>query len=270
MTNIDLISAAYIIENVSFSMGDPDFTKGFNRGFYMDELRNSLDEIAFTTFFDEQPPLDLPFPKDDFILPLPKNLVDILQIHLFNGPCCTAENSVPVYWKKGMNNDKGAALAGGGFFYTAERQDDLAPNDTLSRPFSRPWWFGFGIPLTTVKYAGVYNGKLKFGPSCHGYEKVRLIIRGTYGDFDTTECIPRIMNPYVKHYVSEKYSAAMMTRSSGADFGKWRTMQELYDDKLNDLRTGSRFYVADYLKILSPWQRKSLREFLNKPLSLTT
>jgi hypothetical protein len=110
MNSNDFVSVNHILAEVSMTLDDAEYRKGFSIGWYTSRIQDALQELAFDTFFDTVT-IDKDMPKKTLSLELPKNVFNIREIYLYNGSCCSPSTSQVVWYKRLYNNNgKGEEL----------------------------------------------------------------------------------------------------------------------------------------------------------------
>lgn len=250
MTSNDFVNADYLIRDVSVRVDDPEFRKGLTRGWYMTQIRDALDELAYETFFDTIT-ADFDFNATTYQMEMPKGCFNIKEIYMWNGDCCMPSNSKPVYWKRQFRNQPGGA------FYTAARTD----NNTVTTfdPFF-PNDYIFGWNKSNLLWANIQNGLIMFSSTCAGYPKVRLVYNGTGGDIGEDPIIPRFFAIAVKDFIAWRFFEAMAAREPRI----YATMMDRAYAKLYDNKTGTMWEAKDRITLMHDWERESMKMYMER------
>ena len=250
----DFVSHNHIIASVAKTVDDEKFRKGFSVGWYISQIQDALQELAFDTFYQEVT-VDFDIPKN-FRLEIPKNVFNIRELYIYNGDgCCSPNNSQIVHWKNLFDN-KGKSG------YTARVKDSGGAGDTHNQsPFvANNYDFGYSSYENRVKYyANIQNGTLMLSSSCGGFSKIRMICNGMGVEVGGIPSIPRFFEQAIKDWVLEKFYAAMMARER-------RIYRPLYldaKDARENLRTGSWKTAIQRISSMNSWQKEDLNEYIS-------
>lgn len=246
----DFVTPESLLREVTVRINDPEYKSGLTRGWYMQQLRDALDELSFDTFF-ETLTKDFEFPSENFQMELPTGCFNVKEMYLWDGDCCNVATSRKVYWKREFNNMPN------GVGYTGSR---VRNSSTLNYdPFMPNDYYPVPLDNNNLFWANIQNGLIMFSTSCGTYPKVRLVYSGTMGAIDEVPCIPRFFQVYIKDFVSVRFFETMMARDP-------RTYATLYDRtkaKFEDPRTGSYYKAQDRAKMMDGWERDALKEYLS-------
>lgn len=256
-TNIDKVAPEVIIRDVSVRIGDEELKQGRTIGWYNQQIRNALDELAFTLKFEDLT-TDISVPDNwatTLQLSVPKNMVDLQELYMWNGDCCTLESSVRVWFKRRLNNKNGK-----GTNYTAAISNTNSVYGQIVDSMNWYWWDGISsLPFTSqpICYANIQNGLIMFSPNCADYDHVRMVYSGTYGDYETTPCIPRYLVGFITAYVVMRCYENMAARNPRSGY------QGMYDrarDEIYNFRTGLLYSVRRMIKSDTQWQLNSIND----------
>jgi len=250
----DFVSHNHIIASVAKTVDDEKFRKGFSKGWYVSQIQDALQELAFETFYQEIT-LDYDIPKN-LRLELPKNIFNLREIYIYDGDgCCSPHNSQIVHWKN-MFDNKGKEG------YTARVKDSSGGSNYNQSPFVadyHDYWNHAGYEKRIKYYANVQNGTLMLSSSCESFRKIRIICNGMGVEVGGIPYIPRFFEQAIKDWVIEKFYRAMMARDP-------RTYRALYleaKDARENLRNGSWKEARKRILSMNSWQKEDLNEYLS-------
>lgn len=252
MTSNDFVSANHIISEVVKTVNDEKFRKGFSKGWYMSQIQDALQELAFDTFYQELT-LDYEIPSN-LRLEIPKNVFNIREIYVYNGDgCCSPNNHQIVHWKNLFNNK-------GKDGYTA-RVSDSSETGTNSSPFVSNYydWETDVHGKKRKYYANIQNGTLMFSSTCGSYSKVRLICNGMGVEVGDIPIIPRFFEQAIKDWVKEKFYESMKARDPRTYRGLWADAR----DERTNLRTGSWKEARKRIASMDSWMKEDLNEYIS-------
>ncbi len=254
MNSADFVSMNQILSDVLMMTDDENLRKGITKGYYVSQMQQAIEELAFDTFFDEVTD-DIKFDSEfstRLNLEMPNNVFNIREMYLFNGACCTPESSVIVHWKRQFNNSQG------GTAFTAKRvtgnrsqRDPIYPTDNTNPEF----------PSSNLYYANVQNGLIMFSSNCQGFTHLRLVYNGTGGAIGDEPIIPRFLRQAVIDFTVEKAYSVLKAKDSR----KYRILWGDVAAKLNDPRNGTWVNAERRIKSLDTWARDEMKEWLGRP-----
>ncbi len=236
----DNVSIQDILSHILPLCNDEELRNGFTKGYYISLIQRGLEELGYDTFY-KLITEDIKF-DPCFQLDVPCNMFNIREIYLFNGKC-SPESSVQVYWKRLFNNGKG------GTNYTAKRRDVGNAADDPYEPMS--------FVDSNVYYANIQNGRIMFSSNCSGFEWVRLIGNGAGTAIGDDPVIPRFFRTALCDYVCE-----IFFRKKMAEDRAFSVDQQMYYDRLYNVRNGSWGKAEKRVKRLGTWQRDTVQEVL--------
>lgn len=218
----DFVSVEKIIAEVSQTVNDKDFKKGFPRGWFVSRIHDALQELAFDTYY-QKITRDFEMPQH-LQIDMPENTFNIREIYLYNGEICNPSRTQVVYHKRLFNNmHKGDG-------YTAKVKDDgsnmsdvFQPNQKLSS-WNRQGFYG------PKYYYNVQNGVMMFSKECQAFPFVRVIFNGMGGVDGEKPVIPRFFQRAIVDYVEERYYNAMKSRHPRTFRSLWADAQARLDD----------------------------------------
>jgi len=251
MTANDFVSIDHILADVTATVNDMDYKKGFSKGWYISRIQDAMQELSFDTYWLKvQQDVEMP---ENCQLKMPKNVFNVREIYLYSGEICNPTNSQVVYWKRLFNN----TASGEG--YTAKVKDDGSNSGDAFQPNQR--YFnknnnGFYGPKY---YYNVLNGLLMFSEECKGFPYIRIVYNGMGVENGDMPIIPRFFERAVVDYVEERFYNAMKSRDP-------RTYRGLWNDsfsRLNDLRSGSWSKAKKRIKAMDSQEKESMEEYIS-------
>lgn len=242
-SNNDFIPIIDILSDVAQMVGDPDFSRGLSKGFYVRQISEAIEELALDTYFQVLTH-DAEFPADTLIMSLPANCFNIREIHLYDGVCGKPTTSRPVWFKRRYNNSQG------GEEYTAKRKET-----GLSDPF---------MPTNggedNLYYANIQNGNIMFGSLCKNHAFVRLVYNGMGAEITEVPLIPRPLRQAVIDWTRERILTIFAARD--------RSVLSLLNLARLDLQgdgtprnPGSWKKAERYVKKMGTWAKESYAEY---------
>jgi len=253
MNSNDFISANHIIASVAKTVDDEKFRKGFSKGWYISQIQDALQELAFDTFYQEVT-IDKDIPSN-LRLEIPKNVFNIREVYVYDGDgCCSPTNSQIVHWKNLFNNK-------GKEGYTARVRDNNSGSTSNQSPFvadlneidTSSYYGGARY------YANMQNGTLMLSSGCKSFSKIRLVCNGMGAEVGEIPIIPRFFEQAIKDWVKEKWYEAMMGRDP-------RTYKLLYQDARDvrtNLRTGSWKNARIRVSSMDSWVKEDINEYIS-------
>ena len=251
MTANDFVSIDHILADVTSTVNDAEYKKGFSKGWYISRIQDAMQELSFDTFWLKiQQDVEIP---ESCQIPMPKNVFNVREIYLYSGNICEPASSQVVYWKRLFNNTNG----GGG--YTAKVKDDGSNPGDLFQPNQRIYNRNSNGMYGPKYYYNVLNGLLMLSESCKGYANLRVVYNGMGVENGDMPVIPRFFERAVVDYVEERFYNAMKSRDP-------RTFRGLWNDsftRLNDLRNGSWNKAKKRIKSMDSQEKESMEEYIS-------
>lgn len=179
-----------ILADVLPLVGDVNFITS-SKGFYISQIQQALEELAFETFFDNrQETFDIP---DNLRIELPKGAFNIENIYLVetSEDGCNITKSANVFWKKNFINSR----SGNGYVSMNKGNNG---NDPLYKDT-----FATTEPNGVFYYA-VQQGVIMLSSSCRSWSKILVEYSGTGGDIGDEPFVPIYFRQAVKGYVAVK------------------------------------------------------------------
>jgi hypothetical protein len=246
----DFVSSEKIISEVTQTVNDKEFKKGFSKGWFMSRIHDALQELAFDTFYYKI--------TQDFELPeilqlkMPENTFNIREIYLYQGDFCNPTKTQNVYHKRQFNNmHKGDG-------YTAKVKDDGSNSADLFQPNQRLLTLNHRGFYGPKYYYNVQNGVMMFSKECRAFPYVRVIFNGMGGVDGDKPVIPRFFQRAIVDYVEERYYNAMRNRSPRTYNSIWQSAQA----KLDDYR-GNWHKAQKRVKSMDSAEKESMEEYLS-------
>ena len=209
---------------------DDEGTDKLNEKFYYRQCRQVIDDLNFTTFFNEvYQDLDIP---TNLIALIPKNLWNIKEIYVYNAECqssscssssigaCAIEGAVKLYYKYNY------ITAGKGMGHTPTQYSHNRHNgwsDTFSggvryEKHHHPHWYN------------IQGGEIFLSDNCSAFNKMRIVANGLAGgSIDELQIIP----PFVREAVVLKVSERACLAIKGKNIEPQRYRQMWADIKVD-------------------------------------
>jgi hypothetical protein len=246
----DFVNVEKIIAEVTQTVDDKEFKKGFPRGWYVSRIKDALQELAFDTFYSEVT-LDFKMP-DTLQLQMPKDTFNIRELYLYNGDMCNPTSTQNVWYKRLFNNK----FAGDG--YSAKVKDDGSnPNDPFVPNQVQTSWNKDGL-FGPKYYYNVQNGLIMFSRECRAYPYVRIIVNTMGGIDGDTPVIPRFFQRAIVDYVEERFYNAMKGRQPRKYRTSWADAQNRLDSY-----TGAWAKAKKRVSSMDSLEKEALEEYLS-------
>jgi hypothetical protein len=252
MTANDFVSIDHLLAEITATVDDAEFRKGFKIGWYKSRIQDAMQELSFDTFWMKVQE-DYEYPKENNQLKFPENAFNIREIYLYTGTICNPVKSQVVYWKRLFNNN----YSGKG--YTAKVKDDGSNSADLYQPnqrFLQHNMQGFYGPKF---YYNVVDGVIMFSPDCSSYPFVRIIYNGMGVPNGELPIVPRFFERAVVDYVKLKFYDAM----KGRDPRTYRPLWMDAKDDLENLVTGSWNKAKKRIKSMDTKEKESMEEYIS-------
>jgi hypothetical protein len=234
-----------ILADVLMELQDEDTTL-FTKGWYVSQIQQSLEELGFDTFFEDQQQ-DIDIPKETMKFHIPSGCFNLKEIYVFNtDDCCNITNMQNVWWKDRFNTqgfNKG---------YTARNQPGI--KDPYIEPYTPTAESGMYL-----LWYNVINGIIHLSDSCQPFDKVRVIYNGVMANIGDTPFVPRIFRQAVKDWVSEKAYRYMMNRDPRRFTPLWKNINIV----LNAPYNGSWDVAKQRAAALDSKMKSDLKEYLS-------
>jgi hypothetical protein len=251
MTSNDYVSIEHLLAEVTATVNDTDYKKGFPKGWYISRIQDAMQELSFDTFWLKvQQDVEMP---ENCQIEMPKNTFNIREIYMYNGSLCNPQKTQMVYWKRLFNN----TASGDG--YTAQVKDDGSNGSDIYQPNQRVYTGNMQGFYGPKYYYNVLNGLVMLSRECKGYQFVRIIYNGMGVENGELPVIPRFFERAVVDYVEEKFYNAMKAR----DVRMYRPLWTDAYQKLNDLVNGSWNKAKKRIKAMDSKEKASMEEYIS-------
>lgn len=238
----DFVPIIDILSDVTQMVGDPDFSRGLSKGFYVRQISEAIEALALDTYFQELT-FDIEVPQDTLNLDLPSNCFNVRELYLYNGECGKPTTSRPVYFKRHYNNSQG------GEEYTAKRKESV-PEDPFQTSGGE----------SNLYYANIQNGNILFGSLCRNYTYVRIVYNGMGTEITEVPLIPRPLRKAVIDFTRDRILTIFATRDKSVMPLLNLARLDLYGDG-RAMNPGSWKKAERYVKRMSTWAKDSYREY---------
>jgi len=248
----DFVSIEHILAEVTATLDDMEFKKGFSKGWYTSRIQDAMQELSFDTFWLTVQH-DYEMPKNCQI-EMPTNVFNIREIYLYTGSLCNPNKTQVVYWKRHFNN-----TSRGGEGYTSRVKDDGSNGGDIFQPNQRIYsrnMEGFYGPKF---YYNVNNGLMMFSKECSSFPYIRIIFNGMGVENGELPIIPRFFERAVVEYVEERFYNAMKARDP-------RVYRALWSDaysRLNDPVNGGWNKARKRIKSMDSQEKESMEEYIS-------
>lgn len=252
MTTADFLTIEEVVMDAAFRVSDSEFKSGIPIGYYKSTVQQAMEELAIDSFFNKIT-LDLPFERTKLEMPFPEKFFNIAEIYLFNGGCCTPENSVWVWYKRLYNNK------GGGSNYTSKRKESMN-SDAFLKPYNSS--------DSLNSYQNVYwanqtsNGTIGFSPNSSSFEYVRFVGRGFNVVVGEVPIVPRTFRAAVVDYTRVRVLEIIKQRDKTRRLDYLDAQNDLNGVRLN--RKGSWEKAINLVKCMPTWERESYNEYFSR------
>ncbi|MGB0975820.1 MAG: hypothetical protein ACPGSG_02490 [Prolixibacteraceae bacterium] len=251
MTSNDFVSVDHILAEVSTTVNDPEYNKGFSEGWYTSRIQDAMQELSFDTFWRKEL-LDYEIPEDCRIK-LPTNVFNLREIYLYTGEICNPLKSQIVYWKRLFNN----SYSGQG--YTAQVKDDGSNGGDIYQPNQRIYTNNHQGYYGPKYYYNIFEGVLMLSQECKGYPYIRLVFNSMGVENGNMPIIPRFFERAVVDYVKVKFYEAMKAR----DPRMYRPLWSDAKQDLENLTTGSWNKARKRIKSMDSREKASMEEYIS-------
>lgn len=242
----DFLTFDDILFEVLQTVNDVKLRKGLAKGWYVQQIKNGLEELAFDTFFDERTiVLDMP---NDNMLELPKDAFNIRELYLFDDNCCQPETSVLVHYKRLFNNKPQGGETG--------KRVQFGKRGTTD-PFYSGSVFDFETVSGRIHYYNIQNGLIMFSSNSNGFSKVKIIYNGMGGLIDEMPIIPRFFRQAVVYFTMAKHYEYQKEREP-------RKYRILHTDALTQMQVHME-KAENRIKMMDTHEKEELNEYLSRP-----
>jgi hypothetical protein len=251
MNSNDFVSIEHLLAEISSTVNDMEFKRGFPKGWYISRIQDAIQELSIDTYWLKIQE-DYAFPEG-YQIKMPENTFNLREVYLYTGTICNPIKSQVVYWKRLFNNNYD------GTGYTAKVKDDGSNSADIFQPnqsFRSTNNHNYG---GSKYYYNVINGVIMFSRDCSAYPFVRIMFNGMGVPNGELPIVPRFFERAVVDYVEEKFYNAMKSRDP-------RTYRALWTDayqKLNDLVNGSWNKARKRVKSMDSAEKESMEEYIS-------
>jgi hypothetical protein len=238
----DRITADDIISEVSMMLDDADLQRGLSRGYYMNSVQRSYEDLNLQSFMTILTK-DIPLVPGRFTLDMPSDSFNIREMYLHNGVCCQPGNEMAVvHWKRLYNNSQGGAG------YTALVKDNQAQDYYYNAGGQ-----GFDIQSTgfTTYFANIENRLIMLSSPSLEFKYLRLVYNSLGGEIGSTIEIPRVVRECITLMTAKRVCKALLAR----DEKKYRTIYQTIVGDLDDPREGALARAKVFLVRMGTWKR---------------
>jgi len=257
----NLVSVNEILADVLKLVGDEGFEYN-SRGYYVSQIQQALQELAFDTFFDERVEyLDVP---ECLRLPMPKGAFNIRQMYLFNGDKCNFSNAQNVYWKRNyITNGNGYLARDQG----NNNRDPFYPNRVIGRYSDNDPSYRRTNALDSISnmyYFNVQDGDIMFSSTCRSFGKVAIVYNGVGANIGEVPFVPMLFREAIKAWVADAALMIKLGMVEPAEFNRWQFIWQANNQRLNKPFTGLWAEAEVRAKSIDSKQREDLKEYLSR------
>ena len=251
MTTNDFVSVDHLLAEITMTVDDASYNKGFSEGWYKSRIQDAMQELSIDTFWKREQ-FDFNFPENCQLI-MPKNIFNIREIYLYNGSLCNPSNSQMVYWKRLFNNN----YSGDG--YTAQVKDDGSNSGDIYQPNQGRGLMNMQGFYGPKYYYNEFEGIMMFSRECRGYSFVRFIANSMGVENGELPIIPRFFERAVIDYVKLKFLEAMKIRDPRVYRALWADAK----DDLENLTSGSWNKARKRIKAMDSKEKASMEEYIS-------
>lgn len=246
----------HILADVLKAVDDERFEIN-TKGWYISQIQQALEEMAFQSFFDEQE-ASFTIPENRNIL-IPSGLFNINQIYGFNGDTCDITRSQKIWHKRNFNTK------GNGYFARNKGNNGSDPfYDRVTGNMSRAAQTSrqsFQVGVENHYFYNVQNGIIMLSAKCADFQNIYILFNGTGCDIGDIPIIPNFLRQYVKDYTTE---IALRMRLAKDRSGSWSQLWKITESKLNQQYDGSAAKAKRFIAAMDNNEREDLSEYLSK------
>lgn len=237
------IRASDVVTDITQATGD-EGCRVLARHFYLSQIQQAVTELGFDSGFDirsweENIPSTLK-------LKLPDNIVNPINIYLFNGDSCDIGASARLHVKYNFKHK------GGDGFLANQRGIPNSIGDPLIQPTLDPALNGEGL-----FYGNIQNGMLMFSSNCGAWQKVHVEYMGQGFDaFGDEVSIPAFARQAITDYVIHKTARARMRENPAY----WRAVMADHQAQLSQVG-GSWQTARKRAAMMSKWERADMNAY---------
>lgn len=251
MTVNDFTTAERIISIASKNVNDSEHKNGFSRGWYMSHIQQAMQDLAIESkIFKHHQHEEIP---SNLQVTVPKGVIDIREIYVYNGEICNPTSTQVVHWKRLFYNKP----SGEGYF--ARVKDDGSNPDDIFLPNQSNLRRGNARNYRGTKYYyNVDNGVIMLSRDCASYPYIHVVYNGMGGEIGDKPVIPRIFERAIVDFLEERYYNAMKGRNP-------RTFRVLWGDAQDRLDSprGAWNKAIRRVKGMDRHQQESMNEYIS-------
>ncbi len=270
ISNHNLISPNEILSDVLVEVMDEGF-KDHSRGYYVSQIQQALEELAFDTMFDERTEfVDVP---DNLRLEMPKGAFNIRQLYLIKGDKCDIANSQIVYWKRNYYTNGNGYLSrdkvnnGNDPFYPSRgysNQKDYLSSASGRSNNIKGRRYNSNIGISNLYYFNIQNGMIMLSSNSTNFNKLAIVFNGTGVDIGEAPFIPGLFRQAIKGWVVDKALKVKIAKSSNAEINKWQLLYTINQKELRDPFRGTWNEAQYRAKTMDSKEREDLKEYIGR------
>lgn len=246
----DFVSVEKIIAEVTQTVNDKEFKKGFLKGWFVSRIHDALQELAFETYYEK---ITLDFEMtDNCQIKMPKNVFNLRELYIYTGERCNPLSTQVVYHKRLFNNmHKGDG-------YTAKVKDDGSNSGDMFQPNQRLLTYNHQGFYGAKYYYNIQNDLIMFSKECKAFPFVRMTFNGMGGVDGSEPVIPRFFQRAIVDFVEERYYNAMKSRNPRTFRTIWADAQARLDSY-----TGNWAKARKRVSSMDSSEKESMEEYLS-------
>jgi hypothetical protein len=247
----DFVDVNHLLAEITATVNDTDYKKGFPKGWYISRIQDALQELSIDTFwltaiFDYEIPTN-------FQIPIPPNTFNLREIYAYQGSLCNPVKTQVVYWKRLFDN----RYDGQG--YTARVKDDGSNGADIFQPNQRTYTRNLQGYYGPKYYYNIEDGLLMLSKDCQAFPYVRLKFNMMGNSIGDKPVVPRFFERAVVDYVKTKFYDAMKSRDPRMYRPLWMDAKE----DLENLTNGSWNKAKKRIKAMDSAAKESMEEYIS-------
>jgi hypothetical protein len=247
----DFVDVEHLLAEITSTVNDTDYKKGFPKGWYISRIQDALQELSIDTFwltaiFDYEIPTN-------FQIPIPENTFNLREIYAYQGSLCNPVKTQVVYWKRLFDN----RYDGQG--YTARVKDDGSNGADIFQPNQRTYTRNLQGYYGPKYYYNIEEGLLMLSKDCQAFPYIRLKFNMMGSSIGDKPVVPRFFERAVVDYVKTKFYDAMKSRDPRMYRPLWVDAKE----DLEDLTHGSWNKAKKRIKTMDTSAKSSMEEYIS-------
>ena len=247
----DFVDVDHLLAEITATVNDTDYKKGFPKGWYISRIQDALQELSIDTFwltaiFDYEIP-------ENFQIPIPENTSNLREIYAYQGSLCNPVKTQVVYWKRLFDN----RYDGQG--YTARVKDDGSNGADIFQPNQRTYTRNLQGYYGPKYYYNIEEGLLMLSKDCQAFPYIRLKFNMMGSSIGDKPVVPRFFERAVVDYVKTKFYDAMKSR----DPRMYRPLWVDAKGDLEDLTHGSWNKAKKRIKTMDTSAKSSMEEYIS-------